>query len=298
MQRVNLVLFLAILMVVAVPVLAQEKRVGEPSYPPPSNYRHQFSISETYDKFADKTDLSVSLGIVFSAPDDTLTLKVYRTFSGTKRTKGAVSFYFRNRGEDGWRYLKYHPIIFLVDGERWTFEPNHDGDVETGYVLEHLFVHLSEDQLLKIAHAKSAQVKVGCDIVYFKPEHVTALKDFASLIGDPSAPINPPSAIGLNAPVDYDYGKFLKEYNEKLKRSKADEELKNPETLAVKADARMNSAKNFDKDKNMKMAIKYYREVVRDFPGTPHSVEATKRLKELKAELPDPVIEPSKPKKK
>ena len=68
---------------------------------------------------------------------------------------------FTNVGDAGWRYLSLHPITFLVDGKRLVYDPEHKGDVERGYVMEHMWVDPTKKQFLDTIYAKSVEIKVG-----------------------------------------------------------------------------------------------------------------------------------------
>jgi hypothetical protein len=185
-----------------IPQIAASDPLPDPrsKYPPIGSYRHHFKITETYDKFRDDTALRIVLPGVVDREQYKVDLILNRHSSGRKRDKGEVSFYFSCRSEDGWKYLKYHRIVFLVDGDRWSFDPDHDGDVKTGYVLEHLFVRLTEDRFLSLANAAKAEVKIGGDNFEFSASQLEGIKDFASLLDNPESPItNKESAIG---PVD------------------------------------------------------------------------------------------------
>lgn len=185
-MRFRLVLAAIILSGFGSTALGQE---AAKEYPRLRDYRHPYKIEEKYDKFRDDTALWLRYETMYYGNKYDLELNVIRHSPGRKRTKGGVDFYFCNDSRDGWKYLKYHTVIFLVDGERWNFEPDHDGDVEDGYVLEHMFVHMSESRLLQLANAMRVEIKVGADSFPFREPAMEAIRDFASLIANPEAPI-------------------------------------------------------------------------------------------------------------
>ena len=158
-------------------------------YPPPGNYPHNFEISEKYDKFENTTSLKLDLGVVWKNAENKLKLYVYEVFEGEGRSKpdGPPRLSFMNIGYGGWRYLDFHPITFLVDGKRIEYETEHHGDIATGYVLEHMWVHPSKKQFLDILYAKSVEIKVGIDKFQLEESQLNGLKDFAST--DTSLPI-------------------------------------------------------------------------------------------------------------
>jgi hypothetical protein len=165
-------------------------------YPPPGNYPHNFEISQKYDKFRNRTTLHLDLGVVWRNEKNKLELNVYQSFNGEGRTdpNGVPSLMFLNVGHDGWRYLSFHPITFMVDGKRMEYEPDHSGDIETGYVLEHMWVHPTKKQFLDTIYAKTVEIKVGIDESQLGDSHLNALKDFASLIKNPDRIVHPPYA--------------------------------------------------------------------------------------------------------
>ena len=164
------------------------------SYPPPGRYAHDRKITESYDRFRDQTTLKLDLEVVRHDKDNDLEIKLFHDYKGEGRSKpdGRPSLMFTNEGRDGWRYLKYHPITLIVDGERFAFDPKHDGDVEKGYVLEYLWVHPTKDQFLKIAKANSIEVKVGSDSFSLSADRLLAIRDFGAYVGSPSSRVSTP----------------------------------------------------------------------------------------------------------
>jgi hypothetical protein len=163
-------------------------QANKSDYPPPGSYPHTCEISEEYEKFHNITTLNVRLGVVWSNGQNKLEIQVYQSFEGEGRTKplGSPRLMMVNHGEDGWRYLDYHPVVFLVDGERLKFDPKRDSTVRSGYVLEYLWPDLSKYQFLKVIYGSRVQVQVGLDEFELGESRLNALKDFASYIQSPS----------------------------------------------------------------------------------------------------------------
>jgi hypothetical protein len=163
--------------------------------PRPEIYDHDFEISQEYDKFKNETALKLNLGNVRTDRSNALGLRVFQDFTGEGREtqRDLPGFQFVNRGLDGWRYLRFHPITFLADGERIEYETEHDGQVKDGYVIEFLWVHPTKSQLLKIVHAKDVQVRVGLDEFAFTKAHMNALKEFLSYVVGPTLPLSSPA---------------------------------------------------------------------------------------------------------
>jgi hypothetical protein len=154
---------------------------------------HTFAIREKYDRFADTTTLELDYGKVRSDSSNNLELAVLQLFKGRGRSDkvGRVVFDFVNDSSDGWRYVEYHPIAFLIDGERMKFEPKYDGTTGKGCVTEFLHVYLSEAQFLKMLNAKEVHASVGLEEFDLKKSHLSALKDFASYVDNPARHVPP-----------------------------------------------------------------------------------------------------------
>ena len=165
-------------------------------YPPPGSYPHPFKIQQEYDRFRDITTLEMDFGTVWSDDQNKLELEVRQIYEGEGRVKpvGDPDFRFLNTGRDGWRYLKYHPIIFIADGKRLSYDPKHDGDVGNGYVLEFMRVSPEKSELLSLIYSKKVEVRVGLDQFSLKQSHLNALKDFCSYVALPSRKLGDPGA--------------------------------------------------------------------------------------------------------
>jgi hypothetical protein len=170
-------------------------RVDKTDYPPPGDYRHDFELTQSYSKFNDYTILRIEFGAVWSDSKNELELDIHQFFDGEGRSKpsGNPQFRFVNTGRASWRYLTYHPIIFLVDGERFRFDPEHDGSVKTDYVLEFLYVRPTKNQLLKMIYARKVEVQVGADQFELTESHLNAMKDFTSYLGNPYRRLSTPA---------------------------------------------------------------------------------------------------------
>jgi len=188
-----------------------------------------------------------------------------------------VSFYFRNDSTDGWKYLKYHDIIFLVDGERWRFDTDHDGDIKDGHVIENLFVNLSEKRFLEVVNAVKVEIKVGADSFPIGPSVMEAIQDFASLIANPDAPIPDRFAEAQAA---------LRKPQPSATKPSASRPRTNSGYMdysGYKPGLSLSIAKNHEKDGRNSQAITLYKEIIKRAPGTGQANEAAERLKKLEA---------------
>jgi hypothetical protein len=184
-QQPERIMYQAAYLIAAISLICQ---VEKGDFPPPEDYRHSFEISQKYDNFRDRTTFALDYGKVWSNARNELEMQLLQWFDGEGRDgkSSDTRVRFMNEGRDGWRYLEYHPIIFLVDGERMKFEPDHKGSIGDGYVLEHLWVQPSKDQFIKMVHAKKVQIRVGLDQFDLSDSHLRALKDYFSYFGTPS----------------------------------------------------------------------------------------------------------------
>ena len=157
---------------------------------------HNYKIKQEYDRIEDQTTLRLDLGVIWRNAENELELKIAKTFRGKGRSipDGDPRLLFMNDGKKGWRYLEYHPVTFLVDNERIRFEPDHDGRVGDGYVLEFLTPDLSGSQFQALVNAKSVEIRVGIDEVHLDPARMNALRDFASYASNPDRLLSVPEA--------------------------------------------------------------------------------------------------------
>ena len=182
---------LTVLLLIGAAIACQ---AGDDIFPPPAEYRHDFKITQTYDKFKDETWLKMDYGGVWKNPDNEVELDLYTTFKGDGRSEphGMPVFHFVNEGRDGWRYLKNHEVTFLADEERMSFREHYDGSVGKGYVLEFIAVYPSQAQLKKILHSRKVQFRIGFDELELTESHLNALKEYCSYIGSPHLRVSSP----------------------------------------------------------------------------------------------------------
>lgn len=123
-----------------------------------------------------KTASEIKLGYEFR-------LDVYAVSPDGGRTAPAyVALHFISSSSE-WRFLKFHPLILLIDEERVSWDSDdvsHNGDVGHGYVLEQMHVRLKRDQLRKLALAKTVEGKLGIidfSLPYEKRESLRVLSE-------------------------------------------------------------------------------------------------------------------------
>jgi hypothetical protein len=125
--------------------------------------------TEVYDKFRDTLSTSLDLGeIPIAAPHGgRIGIIFHRTTKGPDRRPSSpedyVSLHFVARNES-WRYLKYRPVILLIDGKRLNLgEPRHDGSASGGYVLEQFHCPFTVAQAADLGRAGEVLIRVGLD---------------------------------------------------------------------------------------------------------------------------------------
>ena len=79
----------------------------------------------------------------------------------SRKTGGYGVFRFVSQSSS-WRFLDYHPLVALCDGEKIGFEePSHDGSVGDGYVLEFMYVAIPSSGLQKLGNCKEFEMRLG-----------------------------------------------------------------------------------------------------------------------------------------
>jgi hypothetical protein len=182
---------LALLFILALVAFDMTTAMGfDDRYPPVGEYRHSLPISERYEQIRDTLTTSLKFNDIIKSTEHTVDMDVVRFSRGQKRTTGTVSIHFFSDSTGGWKYLKFHNVSFLVDDERWSFNPEHEGDVGKGYVTESFYVHLTEEQFLRLVNAKRIEIALATDKYSLVHRDRDALKDFASLLNSPQTDLS------------------------------------------------------------------------------------------------------------
>lgn len=176
MKFIRLALVICLLTTTA---LAQEIKL-----PPRGKYKHDKKIFSQYDKFKDKTTVSLAHLRLSS-----VSLGIAATFShqGTDvKTPDDVALWFYSYSSQ-WRFLRNRSLMVIADGERLDLggAARVDSKVNSGRfsgvtVSETLGALVPLDKFLKIANAKSVEMQLGNAEFQLAPDHLEALKDFAS----------------------------------------------------------------------------------------------------------------------
>lgn len=144
-------------------------------------YAHKYEIKSVYDKFKQRTEISLE-----------------PRFSETQRLPGSLVIIYSYPGEtpaqpdtvewglisvsDTWEYLDCHSTIFLVDGAtRFTPETQHDGEVgSSGFVVETVHGLWTLEEFLQVVNAQTVEGQLCNTEFSFSSEQMEALRDVAS----------------------------------------------------------------------------------------------------------------------
>ena len=68
-----------------------------------------------------------------------------------------------------WRFLNYHPVIFLIDGNRWNPAENYDSDIWTRShsLYEAISISVPLERMESIVHAQSVRFQIGVSEFFF-----------------------------------------------------------------------------------------------------------------------------------
>ena len=123
--------------------------------------KHEFAFGVDTDIFKQrrtyKTATELDLG-------NSLKLNVYAIMPGLNVVRpAAFNLHFISSSDD-WKYLDFHPLIFISDDQRYSWESSevsHNGDVGHGYVLEQMHVNMPYEQFKQLAYARIVQGRLG-----------------------------------------------------------------------------------------------------------------------------------------
>jgi hypothetical protein len=241
-----------------------------------------YRFEETYDRFEDRTTLRLELGDIIKGGNYKVDLTLFRFDKGRLRTKGRVELKFLCDSSDGWRYLRHHPLDLLVDGKRWSFQPTHDGTVGQGYVLEHIWAHLTEAQLADLAAAKSVEGRLGINEFALSRDQLAAIREFAALLDDPKRPVPAPPAArpGVEAPMT---GRGVMRKNRTRRAPAANPAATRAgaeSDTGARATTLYRQGQALEKS-NPTAALGYYRDLLEQYPDAPEATKAKARVKAL-----------------
>lgn len=157
----------------SIPALAQV-------IPPRGYYIHSYEVKEEYDRFTDKTKVSIEpkydeIGIVEQGA-----LSVLYSYDGkTPSPPLAVGIGLWSIN-DKWEYLQCHTLDLLIDGSPLSVKTEHKGEVMSGSVLETIIGELGTRDFLSIVNARQVEGKLCNTVFKLSVDQMQALKDVAS----------------------------------------------------------------------------------------------------------------------
>ncbi len=132
-------------------------------------------VTEKVDDFDRTTSLSYAGSVIhFDGGVEMTAHAVWKTAD----IKAVHFVVMLTRVHDDWRWMKYHPVKFLVDGEPMKIS---DMKVDTevlsgGNVYEALPLSLSPEQMVRLTMAKEIRMKIGVDEFTWTPGHMAPLQ--------------------------------------------------------------------------------------------------------------------------
>lgn len=261
----------------------------------PHSCRAQTALEfeQRYDRFKDYTSLSLELGRVIKGLHHEVVMSFHQTYRGEGRSErvGPARLRFYSDSDDSWVYLEHRPVTLLVDGGRMRFDPDHDGTVGRGYVLEYMWVRPSDMQSQKLLGASEIEGQLGIDEFKLGTDQLAAIKEFALLVETPDRPV--PSGHFV-APPPPPKPKSLEEtareqefqrreagrLREEARRKEEENRRRQEAQLNDKLEQKLRLGKALER-RNAKAALQYFKEVVKLAPDTAQAKSATERMTAL-----------------
>lgn len=167
-------------------VLGPKRTEQAQPIPAKRKFNHKIKIETKYDKFSDSTDVQMTHTEVFSVHGGRAQ-KIYMTvlfsYSGTTPAKpDRVTIAFNSTSPE-WKYLRYRDLTILADGKKAgpvKMELANTRIERDGTVTETLSMWMATDVFLFMVNAGNVEMQLGDAEFTLKPEHLEALRDFAS----------------------------------------------------------------------------------------------------------------------
>lgn len=259
---------------------------SRPNYPKLSDYKHKYKITQEYDRFKDSTILTLDFDAIQETGNEHIDLQISNYNRGKSRRPGSISFYIFSAANE-WKFLKVDRSNFLLDDVRYVLDVRHDSDLQGNRCLEHMHIRMDQTEFLRLVDSETIEFDLGYQEFKLSNDQVEAIRDFASYLDKPDAPIVDRPALAAEAIIK-------QQEQERVARQELFRTFPVREGIAgsagipkqelenrIRAERVMSIAKNHAKNKNRKAATASYRAVIKDFPDTPQADEARTRLKEM-----------------
>lgn len=147
--------------------------------PAKRQFNHPFKIATEYDKFKDRTFITLNYIAGGSTKPDKL--YVYWSYPGTVLTSpDRVYMSFISSSKD-WQFLSVRVVEMVLDAnQRARFDATRDGQVGSGFVIENIDTILTLTQFLPIVNAKQVDVRIGSVEFALTAAQLEGLRDLAS----------------------------------------------------------------------------------------------------------------------
>jgi hypothetical protein len=131
-----------------------------------------------YECIQDKTDefrglTTISLGEALELEKTTETKLIADVFYIVGASDIHMHFASIRDSSNDWRFLDYHPVYFLVDGDRWNPTEEYDSDVLTSShtLYETISIEIPMERMKSIVHAQSVKFKIGISEFNLSKDH-------------------------------------------------------------------------------------------------------------------------------
>lgn len=167
------------------PPKPQESPTNNQSQTAKRTFNHNETIEEKYDKFKDRTSVTLNMQLIGEKLDG-LQILVTDSYEGNKPKPKTASekspITFLAVGDDR-KYKLFHSLIVLADGERIRLgEAAYlDLSMRSKYVETMIFA-VTYDTFRKIINAKKVEAQLGETEFTFTEQQLEALRDFNSRI--------------------------------------------------------------------------------------------------------------------
>lgn len=205
MSRNRLTLVSLLILALAAPVVAQQQQQDdqeirkilndtlgrkrtEQAQPIPEKrkFNHKIKIETKYDKFSNTTGVEIEPIEVYHArrgrPQKIWMTVLFSYQDETPAKPDSVIIAF-NSWSSEWKYLDYRDLTILADGRKAgpvKMELAQTRIERDGTVTEILSTTMATDVFLFMVNAGSVEMQLGDAEFTLKPEHLEALRDFAS----------------------------------------------------------------------------------------------------------------------
>ena len=160
--------------------------------PPKGKYKHDKKIESSYDKFKDQTTVSVKyLSPLPALSPVRLDIVAAFLYPGKTVTKPSIVALWFQSSSKNWQFLQQRQLLVIADGERIDLgeaervdskvNSSRAGRYSSGVSVSELVGKMvSLETFLKIAKAKSVEMRLGSVEFKLADDHLEALRDFAS----------------------------------------------------------------------------------------------------------------------